>query len=172
MCTDCDCETCLFAIKDGAAEDPSCTDAVLACYGDGQAACWTFMGKYATCNASADVGSPAACLATLWTKPELAAGRDAFTSGVLPCAAQYCAASCFAPSESTCVECQATNCLDELTAVFDDVDAEAFSWCRQLCLGETSCIQGCAMEHADGLQVFQVLAQCTATACTTACADW
>ncbi len=171
LCDGCTCVDCLLAIKHGLANDPSCADSVLACYDTNTTpGCWEFGTSYATCAVAANGGSPALCYEQLYSSAPSSAGLAAFATSVLPCAAQYCPYQCFPPAEGACVACQAANCLDPLTAFFAEPDAQLFRWCRQACQGDTSCVQGCAAEHPNGLQVFQVLAQCTSVSCVADCA--
>lgn len=173
LCPGCSCENCLFAIKHGEANDDTCKGAVLSCYDQNATSqCWDFALAYAACGAGAagtDVTSPTACYQELYSAAEKAAAGKTFMTTVLPCAAQYCSAQCFPAADATCVWCQASGCLDALTAYYAEPDAQLFQWCRRSCEGETACIQACAAEHPNGLQVFQVLAQCTVQTCSSEC---
>ena len=166
--TDCTCQGCLAAIKHGQAYDDVCAEIVAACFNDTSSGCAKFATSYAECAAATDE-SPAACYEQLYSKPENAAAIEAF-QGVQACALQYCSSQCFGADHAGCLDCQKANCLDALQAVLSEPDAQLFHWCRQPCESDSTCIQQCASEHPAGSQIYQVLAQCTAQACSASCA--
>ncbi len=166
--TDCTCQSCLAAIKHGQAHDDVCAEIVAACYEDTSSGCAGFAMSYAECAATTKE-SPAACYEALYSEPNNAAAIEAF-QGVQACALQYCSSQCFGADNAGCLDCQKANCLDALQAVLSEPDAQLFRWCRQRCQGDSACVQQCAAEHPVGLQIFQVLAQCTAQACSASCA--
>jgi hypothetical protein len=164
---DCSCMGCLHAIKSGQAQDNACAEIVAGCFEDTSSGCAGFAAAYAECAATDK--NPPACYEALYSNPQYAAAIEAF-QGVQACALQYCSRHCFGADQADCLDCQKANCLDALQAVLADPDAQLFHWCRQQCESNSNCIQQCASKHSDGLQIFQVLAQCTAQACSASCA--